>query len=178
MTTMPEPALPRIASRVVLRRLAPGDLAAFQAYRHDAAVGQYQGWGAQPDEASARFIAEMGAAALFCPGVWVQIGIADRRTDALIGDIGVRLSDDGTQAEIGFTLAAHAQGLGLASEAARALINLLFDATAATQIVATTDSRNLASIRLLERVGMHRVASADALFRDLPCVEHQYALPR
>ena len=38
---------PRTTARLVLRRFAARDLAAFQAYRCDPAVGRYQGWSVQ-----------------------------------------------------------------------------------------------------------------------------------
>ena len=41
---------------------------------------------------------------------------------------------------------------------------------------ATTDSRNDASIRLLERSGFKRQETRDAVFRGEPCTEHVYVL--
>jgi omega-amidase len=170
--------LPRASSRVVLRRLAPADLRAFQAYRHDANVGRYQGWTAQHDDDAAAFIAEMDAARLFTPGAWVQLGIADGTTHNLIGDIGISLHTGGEKAEIGFTLDPAAQGRGLGAEAVRSAIGLIFEHSSAKQIIAVTDARNAASMRLLERVGMQKIGTADALFRGEACVEHTYVLGR
>ena len=96
--------LPRVAHGVALRRLAVSDLAAFQAYRHDALLGQYQGWSAATDAEALSFLAEMNTSALLRPGTWSQIGIADADNQGLIGDIGLFLASDGRSAEIGFTL--------------------------------------------------------------------------
>jgi hypothetical protein len=41
---------------------------------------------------------------LFSPGRWVQLGIADRRTGALLGDLGICVPAGSETAEIGFTL--------------------------------------------------------------------------
>lgn len=172
------PQLPRAGKRILLRRLLSTDLTAFQDYRHDADVGRYQGWSPQPDHESARFIAAMNAAALLCPGIWLQLGIAAKETNQLIGDIGLCLSADGTSAEIGFTLGAMAQGRGLASEAVRGAVDLLIESTAVERIVAITDSRNLSCIKLLERIGMHRIETREAVFRGQPCIEYAYALRR
>lgn len=170
--------LPHESERIVLRRLAPADLPAFQAYRHDPAVGRYQGWAPQSDEDALAFIEQMAAAPLFLRDVWCQIGIADRQTDLLIGDIGVCVRADGDSAEIGFTLGAAWQGHGLGTEAVRAAVGLLFRHTAVAKVVGITDARNVPSMRLLERLGMRRVATHDTVFRGEACVEHTYALER
>jgi RimJ/RimL family protein N-acetyltransferase len=179
MTTGAADPLPRESSRIVLRRLAPSDLERFQAYRADPETGRYQGWQPLPDVAAARFIAQMHAAPFGIAGEWFQLGIAERDTGALIGDIGVCVRmDPQPHAEIGFTLAAAARGRGLATEAVRLVVDLLFEHTGVERIVAVTDARNGPSISLLERVGMRLHATAAALFRDEPCQEHLYVLDR
>lgn len=172
------PALPHIGARVRLRRLTQADLPAFQAYRHDAELGRYQGWLPQTDAQAQAFLDEMSRATLLAPGAWVQLGIVDGRDDALIGDIGLCVSSTGESAEIGFTLRASSQGHGLAGEAVRAAIQLVFAATAVARIVGITDARNLASIRLLERVGMRRSSTGPAEFRGAACIEHVHELLR
>jgi RimJ/RimL family protein N-acetyltransferase len=150
------------------------DLRAFQHYRHDPAIGRYQGWSPQPDQDALQFLAQMEAAELFPRGRWMQLAIASPVDDHLFGDLGVCLAADGASAEIGFTLAAAAQRRGIATDAVGALFDLLFERTIIGRIVAVTDARNAASIRLLERVHMRRVASVEAVFRDAACIEHHY----
>lgn len=170
--------LPRWCRRVVLRRLAASDLFAFQDYRHDEAVSRYQGWEPQPDEYSLALLSQMSVATLFAPSQWVQLAIADRATDMLIGDIGICVHKNGRNAELGYTLCAASQGRGLATEAVAAAIALVFECTAVTTILCATDARNQASIRLLERLGMQRRAARETLFRGEPCTEYAYALER
>lgn len=170
--------LPRRGGRVVLRRLALADLHAFQAYRHDPLVGRYQGWEPQSDEAASHFIAEMRAVPLFPVGTWVQLGIADAETDRLIGDVGVAVSLDGETAEVGISVATTAQGSGRAADALGAGIQLVFERTAVRRVVAVTDERNAAAIKLLNRVGMTLLESRPALFRGEPCVEYRFAINR
>jgi len=162
----------------VLRRLAAGDLHAFQGYRHDAKVQRYQGWQPLQDSDALAFLEEMATAPLFQRGQWVQIGIADARDGALIGDIGICTSADGESAEIGFTVCPQSQGRGHGTDAVGQAIRLLFECTAAARIVGVADSRNSASIRLLERVGMRRVATRHTVFNGEPCIEHTYAVSR
>lgn len=124
------------------------------------------------------FLAEMSEAPLFTTGDWVQLGIAERETDQLIGDIGIFVSADGLNGEIGFTLAPAAQGRGVATAAVRQALQLLFGATCVKQVLGITDSRNVRSVRLLERVGFRHQESRSTVFRGEPCVEEVYALAR
>ena len=168
--------LPRTAGRIVLRRLDPADLRAFQAYRHDKELGRYQGWVATPDEDARELLSHMSTAKLLQPGVWCQIGIAESRSLGLIGDIGLLLAPDARQAEIGFTLGRPSQGRGLATAAVQEAIRLVFECTPADTVIGVTDSRNTPSIRLLERVGMRQVDMRDTTFRGERCTEHVYAV--
>ena len=76
--------LPLLTARTRLRRLSEADLPRFQAYRHDAEIGRWQGW--QPmDDVAARAFLQDAATSPFCPpGQWFQLGIAERDSDALI----------------------------------------------------------------------------------------------
>jgi aminoglycoside 6'-N-acetyltransferase len=175
--TSPDP-LPHRGPGVVLRRLGREDLADFQAYRHDPAVGRFQGWSPMSDEHALQFLSEMHATPLVHPGHWTQIGIAEPDTQRLIGDIGLFVDEAGREAEVGFSLARHAQGRGLATAAVRAAIGLVLAASPVEQVLGITDARNAASIRVLERLGMRRTAIRHTVFRGEACEEHVYALLR
>lgn len=175
--TRPE-LLPRHGPGFVLRRLTTGDLADFQAYRHDEELGRYQGWSPTSDEQARRFLAEMSGAPLPNPGQWIQLGIADPEQQRLIGDIGVFFDQQVTCAEIGFTLARSAQGRGVATAAILAMIELIFEGSTAQRVIGVTDARNLPSMRLLERVGMRITATNQAEFRGEVCIEHTYTVTR
>lgn len=167
-----------MTARIALRRLRSADLRGFQAYRHDEQVARFQGWQPEPDETVAAFIEAMAAVELFPLGQWVQLGIADIDDDALIGDVGICVGADGRAAELGFTLSRGSQGMGLAREAVDAAITLIFGLTAVSRIVSITDSRNVASIRLLQRVGMRQVETLQSVFRGEACTELVFNLPR
>lgn len=124
------------------------------------------------------FLAAMEASAFFQSGQWIQLGIADPHTDALVGDIGLHLSDDSQTGEVGFTLAPSAQGRGVASGAVREAIQLLFAATPVSRILGITDARNTPSVRLLERLGFECRETRDAVFRGEECVERVFVLER
>lgn len=136
----------------MLRRLCAADLAAFQAYRQDPEVGKFQDWERMDDAKAEGFLAHMECAELFSRGQWSQIGID--LDGLLIGDMGIFVSADKPEAEMGVTLARDAQGKGLAEAAVRALIRYLFDDLKVERIIAGADKDNLRSIALMERLGM------------------------
>lgn len=162
----------------VLRRLVPADLAAFQAYRAVPELGRFQGWTPMGDAQALAFIDEMAAAPLFAPGRWLQLAIADAQGDALLGDIGLHLSADGTEGEVGFTLSQAAQGRGIATAAVHAALGLFWAATPARRVLGITDARNAASVRLLQRLGFARVATRALHWRGEACTEWVHALDR
>lgn len=60
------------------------------------------------------------------------------------------------QAEIGYTLAPRRQGHGYATEAVRAVLDHLFRVRGLHKVSAECDARNVASARVLERLGFTR----------------------
>lgn len=175
---MHETLLPREFPGGRLRRLHSRDREAFQAYRSIPELGRYQGWSPLTDAEALAFLDEMNRAPLFTPGQWVQLGIAEPESDALVGDIGLYLSEDGATGEIGFTLQPSAQGRGVARFAVREALRLFFATTGVTRVLGITDERNLPSISLLERLGFACIESRQVVFRGEPCTERVYTLPR
>lgn len=173
----PDP-LPIATPRLLLRRLVPTDLYDFQAYRTDPEVGRWQGWTATGDAAARAFLEQNAMRPLFVPGEWFQLGIALTQAGGpgpLIGDIGIGTDEaDPTRAEIGFTLHADWQGRGFAAEAVAAARTLAFTHGGIRRLSGITDTRNTASIRLLERLGFRHERTAPAIFRGEPCEEHHF----
>lgn len=144
-------------ARLRLRHFQMSDCAAFVAMRADPEVARYQSWHSLDHTAAQAFISEMNAAEPGVPGEWFQVAIADRHTDAFIGDCALHVkADDPQQAEIGFSLTRQAQGQGFATEAISALLDFLFQERALQRVVAICDVRNQGSYKFLERLGMRR----------------------
>ena len=74
-------------------------------------------------------------------------------TGETVGDVVAFLTPNGRTAEIGYTLDASARGRGYATEAAAAMIDHLVDITGVHRIEASTHPDNVASNRVLERLG-------------------------
>jgi RimJ/RimL family protein N-acetyltransferase len=166
--------------RLTLRSLQASDLRAFLTYRNDPEVARYQSWDSISEEGGRRFIEDCIAARPGTPGQWYQVAIALRDTGALIGDMGLGIdSNDPRQGEVGYTLAREEWGNGYGSEAVAALIDYAFSVLGMTRIRAICDTRNTASARLMEKVGMRRTGlSQDVLFKGEYCDEYHYAIDR
>ncbi|TXH36032.1 MAG: N-acetyltransferase [Burkholderiaceae bacterium] len=176
--TLPLPLSPQLPHSVCVRRLTPQDLSGFQAYRSLPELARFQGWSPVSDAQAQRFLEEMSLAPLWQPGQWIQLGIADDQGPGLIGDVGLHLSEDGLSGEIGFTLSPEAQGRGWATAAVVACTSLLFQDTSAACCQAVADSRNLASLRVLQRAGFRFRHQAQAVFKGEACIEQTWVLDR
>jgi RimJ/RimL family protein N-acetyltransferase len=172
--------LPVCMGHVRLRALREeDDLAAFLGYRSDPLVARYQGWWPM-DESSARaFLREHGAMAdVDSAGHWLQLAIADAATDALLGDLGVWLSHDRSEAELGITLASAMQGRGIGRSAMRAACGMLFADPAVARIHANADARNTPCRRMLVAAGFRETGTAHVFVKEEACVEHRYIIER
>jgi aminoglycoside 6'-N-acetyltransferase len=145
--------------RLRLRRLRDDDLDALVGYRSDPAVLRYTPRSAFDADDARRLIADMRDREPGEVGTWFQIAVAERGTDRLIGDVGLRT--DATQPrtfEVGYTLAPAHHGRGYATEAVRAVLGLAFGELGAHRVLGNCDARNSASARVMERAGMRREA--------------------
>lgn len=144
--------------RLLLREARRSDFEAFAAIVMD------------PEEADARgpldrraawrlFEAEQGAWVVDGIGFWT---IEDRETGAYVGGTGAfqreptpdpkdLCADD---IELGWSLGRRFRGRGLATEAARAVIDFVFSAKKSERVIAHIDHENSASIRVAEKIGM------------------------
>lgn len=85
----------------------------------------------------------------------------------------------GSEAELGWLIAPHQQGHGLATEAGLGLLDLCFGPLALRRVVATTFEANRASWRVMEKLGMRLETRSrrDTLHRDLGWIDGRtYAL--
>ncbi len=146
--------LPWRSRRVTLRRLHPDDLAAFQAYRTDPGLAEFQGWDVVSDAAALALIEHQAGLCMFRPETWLQLAIEDEQ-NTLIGDLGICVY--ASAAEIGYTLNRRFHGHGYATEAVILAVKWTFALTQVWAIQGITDTRNTASVAVLERAGMRHV---------------------
>jgi RimJ/RimL family protein N-acetyltransferase len=158
---MPDEGFTELAAeRVVLRRFQPADLDVFVTYRSLVEVARYQSWESPyPRAAGEDFIRQMLISHPDTAGEWFQFAVELKSTGALIGDCGAGPhGNDARQAEIGYTIAPEYQGHRFATEAGHALLQYLFRSRGKHRVVATCDPRNVASARVLQRLGMRQEA--------------------
>lgn len=153
MESESETAYPIRTERLTLRFVREGDAETITGYRNDPQVAALQDWDLPHPEAHVHaLIAAHKDRTDIVPGRGHQIGI--EHEGRLVGDLYVGLDEHGGIAEIGFTLIPEAQGQGIAAEAAGAAVDDLVDRLGVHRIVAQLSPDNLASARLLERLGM------------------------
>jgi RimJ/RimL family protein N-acetyltransferase len=146
--------------RLILRPFRDDDLEPFLAYRNDPLVYRYQGW-VTPylRQDGMEFIEQMKG---FIPRHsvgWMQLALERKDTGEMIGDMAFYLGKTNPRnANLGYSLARSAWGQGYAREAATKTLDYLFRVLDLHRVVADCDVDNLASIRLLERLGFRREA--------------------
>ena len=87
------------------------------------------------------------------------VAVALRESDRLIGDFVLKWTDDEhRQGEIGGSLHPDFHGRGYAAEVYQELIEIAFTQYSLHRLVGRCDARNLASIRSLEKAGLHEEA--------------------
>ena len=74
------------------------------------------------------------------------------------GAVGLYLNDSRTEGELGWILDRRYQGKGYALEGAKAVVDFAFRRLGLPTLIAHCDTRNAPSFRLMERLGMERVA--------------------
>jgi ribosomal-protein-alanine N-acetyltransferase len=157
------------SERLTYRPVEPSDLDAFSSLVQDAYIRRYLMDGQVfPPEWSAGHIRE--SQALFDRlgvGLWLA---HDRKTGALVGFCGyLVLPEVHATPELVYALREPFAGRGLATEMARVCIAEAIRRQAFPDgIVVSVDAVNVASIRVLEKLGFERVAIGRGAFGDMP----------
>ncbi|MEA3124697.1 MAG: [ribosomal protein S5]-alanine N-acetyltransferase [Caballeronia sp.] len=145
-----------IAERLYLRDLEPSDTDAVHEYACLLEVVLHQEWGPNTIEQTREYIA----------GCVMGNSLPERRTvelaavlndGSLIGSYRATLSEDGTEAEIGYSLNPRYWHQGYGTEAAKRLVDYLVRERQVREIFATSRPENLASIHVLEKLGMRQL---------------------
>jgi RimJ/RimL family protein N-acetyltransferase len=151
---------PILTDRLLLRPFEPTDLDALHDMQSRDDVTRYLYW--QPrtreeTEEALRRIVEMRAVDDESDGL--RLAAIRRDTGALVGDLSLwRTSREHQQGEIGFVVHPDHQGRGFATEGSVVMLRLGFEVARFHRIEASCDARNLASARVMERLGMRREA--------------------
>lgn len=154
---MPDPlaALPLQTARLTLRDFVADDWLAVHSYAADADVSRYMEWGPNDATTTRAYIERVLVTQQEAPRHNFELAIALRADGRLIGGCGIHVSSPrNREGWIGYVLRRDCWGQGYASEAARALLGFGFGPLGLHRIFATCDPRNLASARVMEKIGM------------------------
>ena len=139
-------------SRLILRPFDEADVQAAFGWFGDPLVMRYVPGGAdQSSEQTRTRVAKYGAHQVVHGfSKWV---ILDRASLQPIGDSGLLVLQEYGWVDLGFRLAPEFWGHGFATEAATAWVRAAFDIFRLSRLVAFTHPENVASIRVLEKLG-------------------------
>ena len=146
--------------RLLLRPIEPADLEAlFAIYsRDDVSTYLYE----EPRtraEIEVMLQTKIARRAIEAEGDTLALAIVRADTGTFVGDLVLNWASAlHRQAEIGFVLHPDHHGNGFATEAATELLRIAFEELGAHRVFGRTEARNLASARVLERLGMRREA--------------------
>ena len=141
----------------MLRELADEDLAAVQVYATDPVVVEFLPWGPNTEDDTRRFLSDVIAARAARPRQQWDLGIELRSEARLVGGCRLHVTDAlAGEADIGYAVARGYWGQGIASEAARALVDFAFARLGSRRVWAVCEPANPASARVLEKAGFRR----------------------
>jgi RimJ/RimL family protein N-acetyltransferase len=141
--------------RLALREFAPDDWEALYAFTSRPDVSRYQAWGPNTPEDARAHISRACAAAGEEPRTAFTLAVTLTETGQVVGggDLYIR-SQRFRSGEIAYLIDPAYWGRGFATEVARLLLRFGFAALQLHRIAGTCDPRNVASARVLEKVGM------------------------
>ena len=144
-----------VSSNVLLREMVEKDWLDVHKYASNEEVCKYQPWGPNSEEESKNFVSEVLADAKRGERTRFVFSIVEKETGKMIGagEFNIRDSRNKT-GEIGYIVNPNYWGRGIATEVAKLLINFGFEKCNLHRIFATCDPRNIASSKVLEKIGM------------------------
>ena len=139
--------------KIYLREFKEDDWRAVHQYDSNELVCRYQPWGPNRKEDSRSFVRQNLYDAALCPRKRYALAIIELKTQRLVGAAELNIQD-AHNGEIGYSLHPEFWGIGLATEAARLLIDFGFNELHLHRIYATCDPRNIASYKVMEKLGL------------------------
>ena len=154
----PDVRLPIGTDRLVLRPHRMSDLDDLVRFHGDPEVVRYVPWPVRDRAATEETLqVKLTQTELVAHGQWLVLAVEVRSTGTVIGEVLLKWASD-RQGEVGFAFGRDHQGQGYAAEAATAMLRLGFDDLGFHRITAVCIEENVASARLLARLGMRQEA--------------------
>jgi RimJ/RimL family protein N-acetyltransferase len=146
--------------RLLLRPFTTADLRALNAYQSREDVTRYLLWDARTeDQVRAALEKKIAATVIVSDGDFLALAAELKETGAVIGDFTLGLlSREHACGELGYIIHPDHQGRGYATEGGRAILSIAFDDLGLHRVIGGIEPRNVASARVLEKLGMRREA--------------------
>jgi RimJ/RimL family protein N-acetyltransferase len=160
LAVMLRPSFPIRTERLLLRPFEADDLEALYAMQSRDDVTRYLEWGPRSrDEAQHMLVRLMRMTAIDDHSNALRLAALLPSSGTLIGDFSLwRVSAEHNQGEIGFVVHPDHHGHGYGTEGAALLLRLGFEEVRLHRIMGRCDARNVASARLMEKLGMRQEA--------------------
>jgi ribosomal-protein-alanine N-acetyltransferase len=148
--------LPIVTERLVLRRYTHDDIPDVLEFASQPSVAKVTSSRIQATEEGVRkYIDLQNSYQPFEEDRVFELAIERKEDGKVIGFLGL-ICEDYAQGEMGWALGVEYRGQGYATEAARALMDYGFNSLGLHRIHADTSTDNLASWKMMERLGMRR----------------------
>jgi len=145
--------------RLILRDFNEDDFAAVHAYGSDPLVTQYTDWGPNTPDETRAFLGRAVARRHASPRIEFDFGIVLKTDAMLVGSCGLYVhKPEHREGMLGYVINRHYWGQGIATEAARAVVQFAFEQLGLHRVYATCDTENAASERVMRKLGMRREA--------------------
>jgi len=155
-----EPAGPLETKRLLLRPFVAEDFDAVFTMQSRPDVARYLYWHARnEDEVRTALDKKIAGTAIRSESDALFLAAVLKSTGELVGDIVLHwISREHRTGEIGFIVHPDHQGHGYATESVRVLTRLAFEDLQLHRVIGRAEARNIASARVLEKLGMRREA--------------------
>jgi RimJ/RimL family protein N-acetyltransferase len=151
---------PLESERLLLRPFTRDDFEALFAMQSRSDVTRYLYWGPRDeDEVRAALEKKIAGSKLRRDGDSLSFAVVLKGSSDVIGEGSLFLvSAEHHQGEIGFVFHPDHHGHGYATETAQLLLQLAFEGYRLHRVIGRLEQRNVASMRVLERLGMRQEA--------------------
>jgi RimJ/RimL family protein N-acetyltransferase len=152
------PDWPLCTQRLILRPWHEGDFEAFYELQRDEEVARWN-YNDPRDEAESRRVFDYKKMSYELGGNFTWISCAILADEDVVGDLSLNVrSEEHRGGELGFIVHPRHQRKGYATEATRALFRWAFEEVGFHRVYGRTEPRNVASARVMEKLGMRKEA--------------------
>lgn len=147
-----------MTERLIIRDMQLCDFNSIHRYGSDVEHVKYMTWGPNSEAETMDFLVKAIEKNNAIPRTSYDLAMTLKTDQRMIGGIGIYINDDFKEAMIGWILQKEYWNNGYTTEAAKALIDYGFNILELRRIVATCDAENIASWKVMEKLGMRREA--------------------